>query len=67
MLNAASKHTRSAANLDWAVVLLDIFCVGGCLPVLLDASLATAADAGTVISHPISLDVAGMMVPLHFT
>ena len=44
-----------------------VFCVGGCLPVLLDASFATAAIAETVISHLVSLDVAGMMSPLHFT
>ena len=31
------------------------------LPVLLDASFATIAIAETVISHLISLDVAGMM------
>ena len=36
-------------------------CVGGCLPALLDASFATNANAETMISHPISLDVAGMM------
>ena len=37
------------------------FCVGGYLPVLLDASFATTANAEKVISHLISLDVAGMM------
>ena len=42
-----------------------VFCVRGCLPVLLDASFATTANAETVISHLISLDVAGMMKPLH--
>ena len=35
--------------------------VGGCLPVLLDASFASTANAETVISYLISLDVAGMM------
>ena len=40
-----------------------VFCVGGCLPVLLDASFATTANADreTVMSHLISLDVAGML------
>ena len=38
-----------------------VFCVGGCLPVVLDASFSTVANAETVISHLISLDVAGMM------
>ena len=38
-----------------------VFCVGGYLPVLLDAAFVTAADAETVISHLISLDVARMM------
>ena len=38
-----------------------VFCFGGCLPVLLDPSFATAAHAETVWSHLISLDVAGMM------
>ena len=38
-----------------------VFCVGRCLPVLLDASFATTANAETVISHLISLDLAGMM------
>ena len=38
-----------------------VFCVGGCLAVLLDASFATTANAETVVSHLISLDVAGMM------
>ena len=40
-----------------------VFCtgVGLCLPVLLDASFATTATAEIVISHLISLDVAGMM------
>ena len=37
-----------------------VFCVGGCLPVLLDASFATA-NAEAVVSHLISLDVAGMI------
>ena len=37
------------------------FCVGGCLPVLLGALFATTANAETVISPLISLDVAGMM------
>ena len=37
-----------------------VFCVGCCLPVLLDASFATTANAETVISHLISLAVAGM-------
>ena len=43
-----------------------VFRVGGCLPALLDAPFATPANAETVISHPISLDVAGMMSPLRF-
>ena len=43
-----------------------VFCVGGCLPVLLNALFATTANAETVISHLISLDVAGMMYSLHF-
>ena len=34
---------------------------------LLDASFATTATMETVISHLISLDVAGMMFPLPFT
>ena len=38
-----------------------VFCVGGCLPVLLDALFATTADAETVISHLISLEVAGVI------
>ena len=38
-----------------------VFCVGRCLPVLLDASFATTANAETVISQLIRLDVAGMM------
>ena len=38
-----------------------LFCVGLCLPVLLDDSFATTADAETVISYLISLDVAGLM------
>ena len=38
-----------------------VFCVGGYLPVLLDALFATTANAETVISHLISLDMAGMM------
>ena len=38
-----------------------VLCVGRCLPVLLDVSFATTANAGTVISHLISFDVAGMM------
>ena len=43
-----------------------VFYVERCLPVLLDASFATTtANAETVISHLISLDVAGMMSPLH--
>ena len=41
--------------------IITVFCVGGCLPVLLDASFATTADAETVISHLISLDVTGTM------
>ena len=35
------------------------------MPVLLDASFATAANAETVISHLISYSKAGMMLPLH--
>ena len=38
-----------------------VFCVGGCLLVLLDASFATTADAETVISQLNSLDVAVLM------
>ena len=38
-----------------------VFWVGRCLPVLLDASFATAANAEPVISHPLNLDVVGMM------
>ena len=38
-----------------------VFCAGHCLPVLLEASFASTANAETVISHLISLDVAGMM------
>ena len=38
-----------------------VFCVRGYLPVLLDALFATTATAETVISHLISLDMAGMM------
>ena len=34
---------------------------------LLAASVAATANAETVISHLTSLDVAGMMEPLHFT
>ena len=39
-----------------------VFCVGGCLSVLLDASIATAAIivSLTVTLHLFSLDVAGM-------
>ena len=32
-----------------------VFCVGGCLPVLLDASSAATANAETVVPHLISL------------
>ena len=42
-----------------------VFWVGRCLPVLLNALFATTANAKTAISHLISLDVAGMMSPLH--
>ena len=38
-----------------------VLCVNACLPVLLDALFAAAANAETVTSHLISLDVAGMM------
>ena len=38
-----------------------VLCVGRCLPVLLDALFASPANAETVISHLLSLDVAGVM------
>ena len=38
-----------------------VFCVGGYLPVLLDALFATTASAETVISRLVSLEVAGMV------
>ena len=38
-----------------------VFCVGGCLPLLLDALFATTANAETVLSRLFSLDVTGMM------
>ena len=37
-----------------------VLCVGDCFPVLLVASFATTANAETVTSPLISLDVAGI-------
>ena len=52
----------TASSNDRFAICLSVFCVGVCLPVLPDTSVATTADADSdLTSHLISLDVAGMM------
>ena len=61
VITATECHMSCISTYVTAFMGSVVFCVGRCLPVLLDALFATTANDETVISHLNSLDVAGMM------